>query len=139
MPEFSKRSIDRLSTCDLRLQLIFTEVIKHIDCTILCGHRSEQEQTEAYNSKKSKVQFPNSKHNNYPSYAVDVAPYPIDWNDKDRFFHLAAAVFDVAKQLGVKIRWGGDWDMDGDTTDQTFNDLPHFELTKEEIEDGRRT
>lgn len=34
----------------------------------------------------------------------------------------------VATMMGVKIRWGGDWDLDTDLKDNTFDDLPHFEL-----------
>jgi hypothetical protein len=63
-----------------------------------------------------------------PSRAVDVAPYPIDWNDFKRFYHFAGIVRAVAHQRGVKIRWGGDWDSDFDFKDERFLDLPHFEL-----------
>lgn len=32
-------------------------------------------------------------------------------------------------KLGIDIRWGGNWDMDGEpVTDQNFQDLVHFEL-----------
>jgi len=34
----------------------------------------------------------------------------------------------VASQMGIKIRWGGDWDSDGSVCDNKFNDLVHFEL-----------
>ena len=30
----------------------------------------------------------------------------------------------------LKIRWGGDWDMDTQTKDNKFDDLVHFELKK---------
>jgi hypothetical protein len=30
--------------------------------------------------------------------------------------------------MNIKIRWGGDWDSDNIMKDQTFNDLPHFQL-----------
>jgi peptidoglycan LD-endopeptidase CwlK len=35
---------------------------------------------------------------------------------------------EIAKELGIKVRWGNDWDMDGDLNDQKFIDSPHFEL-----------
>ena len=37
----------------------------------------------------------------------------------------------VASQMGIKIRWGGDWDRDTDLSDNRFNDLPHFELMEQ--------
>ena len=69
-----------------------------------------------------------SKHNQEPSLAVDVAPWPIDWNDSHRFYHFAGFVLGIAAALNIRLRWGGDWDSDFDLRDQTFFDLPHFEL-----------
>ena len=63
-----------------------------------------------------------------PSLAIDAAPSPIDWNDRERFFYFAGVVKGVAEEMGIKIRWGGDWDGDNDFDDQTFDDLVHFEL-----------
>jgi len=60
--------------------------------------------------------------------AVDVAPYPIDWDDLGGFYMFAGYVLRVAETMGIKIRYGGDWDGDRKTTDQRFKDLPHFEL-----------
>ncbi len=131
MATFSKTSKKRLETCDNRLQLILNDVIKVADCTILCGHRNQSDQQKAFETGRSKVQYPNGKHNSYPSMAVDVAPYPIDWNDVERFHVFADVMFAIAKKHNVRLRYGGDWDMDGDTTDQTFNDLPHYEVLDE--------
>ena len=60
--------------------------------------------------------------------AVDVTPYPVDFDNTDRHYYFCGYVLAVAKQLGLDIRWGGDWDSDRETKDQTFNDLVHFEL-----------
>jgi hypothetical protein len=60
--------------------------------------------------------------------AVDVAPYPIDWEDTKRFYHFAGFVQATAKQLNIPIIWGGDWNNNNNFKDQTFNDLVHFEL-----------
>jgi len=130
MPRFGKRSIGRLQTCDQKLQELFYEVVKHFDCSILEGHRGEERQNKAFADGKSKVKYPNGKHNQNPSIAVDVAPYPIDWSDRDRFHYFGGFVLGVAKQMGMKIRWGGDWDMDTQTKDNKFDDLVHFELKK---------
>jgi peptidoglycan L-alanyl-D-glutamate endopeptidase CwlK len=75
MPKFSRISKKRLETCDIRLQNIFNEVVKTYDCSILCGYRTKQEQNNAFNKGRSKLKYPHSKHNKYPSKAVDVAPY----------------------------------------------------------------
>ena len=69
-------------------------------------------------------------HNNKPSLAIDVAPYPIDWDDKISFYHFVGYVKGTADQLGIKIRCGADWNCNNNLHDQTFFDLTHFELRK---------
>jgi len=127
MPSFGKRSLDNLATAHPELQRLFGEVIKVTDCTVICGHRGEDDQNRAVAEGKSKVRYPTSKHNAMPSLAVDVVPYPVDWDDTDRFFFLAGVVMGTAASLGIGIRWGGDWNGDGKYTER-FRDLPHFEL-----------
>ena len=128
MPYYSKQSKQRLAQCHPDLQRLFNEVIKDFDCSILCGHRNETEQQAAYENGTSKAQFGESKHNQLPSIAVDVVPYPIDWNDRERFALLAGFVLAKAKELNIKIRWGGDWDSDYQLKDENFSDMPHYEL-----------
>ncbi len=131
MPSYSARSKARLETCDPKLQALFEEVVRHWDCTILEGRRDQATQDEYFRTGRSKVQWPNSKHNAiFPalSRAVDCAPYPIDWNDSERFRAFGGFVLGVAAVMGIKIRWGGDWDGDRDFKDQRFIDQPHFEL-----------
>jgi peptidoglycan L-alanyl-D-glutamate endopeptidase CwlK len=128
MPRFGKRSKKRLATCDDRLQDLFKEVIKYFDCTVIQGHRGEAEQNQAYDAGRSKLRYPDGKHNADPSKAVDVAPYPIDWSDRDRFHYFGGFVLGIASQIGLKIRWGGDWDRDTEVKDNKFDDLPHFEI-----------
>ena len=140
MYKFSKRSRDNLSTASENLQRLFNEVIKEIDCTVICGHRSSEEQFELYKKgrvnkdfkwivvDKSKVvtnidgRAKKSNHNYLPSRAVDVVPYPLDWNDIAAFKKLGEVVKRKAKELGIKISWGGDW--------QTLKDYPHYEEAK---------
>jgi len=74
------------------------------------------------------VRYPNSKHNTIPARAVDVCPWPIDWDDQERATYFAGVVMGIASQLGVGLRWGGDWDRDTELEDNQFDDLPHFEL-----------
>lgn len=125
---FSSRSRMNLATCHPDLQRLFNEVVKDYDCTILEGHRDKKRQDEAFKNGLSKLRFPVSKHNRYPSLAVDVIPYPIDFSDVRRIYDFGHFVCNTAHKMGIKIRWGGDWDGDGDTRDQKFNDLVHFEL-----------
>jgi len=138
MPKFSAKSEERLEQAEKQLRDLFNIIVGKYDCTILQGHRNEATQTEYYQSGKSKVQWPNSKHNSMPSRAVDAAPYPIPkkwgaehWKDRVKFYEFAAIVRYEASCLGIKIRWGGDWDSDGDYRDQTFDDLVHFELVED--------
>lgn len=123
MPHFSEKSLTRLATCDERLQRICMELIRQFDVTILQGYRDQQEQDKACKEGKSTKHWPNSKHNHHPSIAVDFAPYPIDWDDRERFFYMAGLVMCIANFMGIGIRWGGDFDMDTD-----FIELPHFEI-----------
>ena len=129
MPRFSTRSTQRLKECDIDLQRLFFEVVKHFDCSVTCGHRGRDIQEKLFLERKTQVRFPKSKHNSVPSRAVDVAPYPIDYDDRERFTLFAGFVLGVASQLGIAIRWGGDWDQDTEVDDNRFDDLPHFELT----------
>ena len=128
MPKFGKRSMSKLETCHEDLQQIFYQVIKHFDCTVTEGHRGEEAQNKYFEEGKSKVKFPKGRHNSYPSRAIDVAPYPIDYNDLDRFYYFAGFVKGVAAMLDIPIRWGGDWNDDTQVKDTGFKDLPHFEL-----------
>jgi len=135
MPKFGKSSKARLATCHPDLQRLFNEVIKHVDCSILCGQRDKESQDAAFDKGTSKLRYPYSKHNGAPSLAVDVGPYYSDgtkvrWNDSKGFLHFSGFVRGVASQMGIDIRVGADWDSDFDLLDQTFNDLPHFELIK---------
>ena len=129
MPKFGKRSKERLATCDERLQKVFNEVIKYIDCSVLEGHRGEARQNKLCDEGKSKVKYPNGRHNANPSNAVDVVPYPINWKDTDRKYYFAGFVKGVAFKLGIPIRWGGDWNDNTEVKDTNFKDLPHFELS----------
>lgn len=128
MAQFGSRSLAHLRTLDPRLQSILNEVIKYYDFSILCGHRGQKEQDKAFAEGKSKVRWPNSKHNSLPSKAVDIAPYPIDWNDEVRFARLMGHVERVAYEQGYRVRFGLDFDGDGWSTDERFLDFPHVEL-----------
>lgn len=133
MNKFSDTSKKRLATCHPDLQKVFNKVIENYDCTVTCGHRGKEEQDEAIRTGASKLAWPNSKHNSLPSKAIDVVPFPVDWADMSRFYHFAGFVLAVAQSMGVKLRWGGDWNGDLKFRDEKFKDLPHFELVEEKV------
>jgi len=136
MPKYGTSSTTRLSQCDIRIQNIMNEVIKYYDCTIITGHRDEPTQNIFFNTGKSKVVWPDSKHNSLPSTAIDASPWPIPaewgakWKDRAKFYELKAIIFYEAAKQGVTIRFGGDWDRDGDYKDNSFDDLIHFEIVE---------
>lgn len=128
MPTFSQASLEKLKTLDPRLQILLNEAILHIDFSILVGHRNEADQNKAFAEKKSNFKWPQSKHNKLPSMAVDVAPYPIDWDDPARFARLFGYIERIANELQIPIRWGGDWNRNWRTKDERLVDMPHIEL-----------
>ncbi len=128
MYRYSERSKKKLATCAASLQTVFNKVILQVDCTILEGHRGEARQNEMFRTGKSKLNWPDSLHNSQPARAVDAVVYPIDWNDWRRMTLFAGFVLGLATESGVGLIWGGDWDCDFKVSDQTFHDLPHFQL-----------
>lgn len=129
MPSFSEKSLEHLNTCDYRLQQIFTAVIADgNDCTVIEGHRTKESQDEYFRTGKSKMQWPNGKHCSMPSLAADVMPCPINWNDRIAIEAFSKVVLAKAESLGIRIRWGGDWNQNGKSDDEKFFDGPHYEL-----------
>ena len=124
MYKFGKRSRDRLRGVDVRIINILNELIKIMDVTVIEGLRSADRQKELLAKGATKVKY--SKH--MDGKAVDIAPYPIDWKDRDRFHYMGGMIRGIAKQLTVPIRWGGDWDSDGEVKDNGFDDLVHIEI-----------
>ncbi len=124
MPSLTPLSLQRLATCHPDLQKLVLAVVDLRKIAVLCGHRGREEQDAAFHDGKSKTPWPQSRHNLLPSMAVDLAPLTwdgkVNWEDKQGFVQLAAAVKAKAVELGVKVRWGGDW--------LTLKDLDHFQL-----------
>ena len=101
MPKFADKSLERLESCDTRLEKLMDRVIKCFDFTVLYGYRDKKEQNKAFENGYSTKEYPHSKHNKYPSTAIDVAPYPIDWNDRERFTYLAGMIKGIAFEMGM--------------------------------------
>lgn len=134
MPVFSPSSVVKLSSCHIDLQTLFYDVIKTFDCQVLEGYRNKENQEIAFAEGNTKLHYPNGKHNKQPSLAVDVAPYPVDWNNLNRFYWFAGYVMGLAEKLKEEgkishaIRYGGDWNMTKDIVNNKFKDLVHFEI-----------
>lgn len=133
MYRLSERSSKELATCDPRLRRIVIECLKYMDITVLEGARTVERQGILFSSGASKTM--DSLHIPPPgsklSLAVDIAPYPVDYTSKksfQRFGLMAGRVLTIADYLGWPLIWGGDWDADGETKDQKFDDLVHFEV-----------
>ena len=142
---FSPASQERLRTLHPNLQALLTQAAKMgLDFSVLQGHRNKEDQNKAVAEKRSKTPWPKSKHNTLPSLAVDIQPYPNPFDGIEKlpaaqqarakekatrkFYAMAGVMCTLAKQMGFKLRWGGDWDGDFDYLDNSFDDLYHFEL-----------
>ncbi len=128
MPTYGQRSLENLKDVHPDLVRLCNEVILHFDHAVTTGHRNQADQDMAYAAGFSQVKWPNGKHNSLPSNAVDLVSWPVNWEDNRRALYFAGFVMGVAARMGIKIRWGGDWDQDTEVSDNAFNDLGHFEL-----------
>ncbi len=134
MFHFSSASLAALSKCHPHLQAIAQAAIRKIDFKVLDSSRGRDAQERAFNGGFSKVHFGDSAHNYLPAIAFDLFPAPYDWDNKQAFIKLSKVVLALPEELGLlglddkplKLRWGGDWDMNGDVRDGW--DMPHFEL-----------
>lgn len=122
MPKLSARSERNLASVHPDLVRVFRKVAETEPIEVLCGHRPKEEQDRVYREGRSRVRWPNSRHNSLPSQAVDVVPLPIDWSDLGPFRRLAKHVKEIAALMGVPIEWGGDW--------QHFKDHPHWQMAE---------
>jgi peptidoglycan L-alanyl-D-glutamate endopeptidase CwlK len=132
MPVFGAASRAQLATCHPRLQLVLNEAIKHFDFSVIEGHRGEAAQNAAYAKHLSQLPWPKGNHNAVPSRAADIAPSPVDWSEGEkphlRFAFMMGVVLVAAHLVGVKVRFGMDWNRNLDMRDESFIDMPHVEL-----------
>lgn len=125
---FGEASESRLVTCDQRIILVCREVIEFIDFSVACGYRSMEEQARLYAQGRTEpgdivtwARPGQSRHNFCPSQAVDVWPYPVDWEDREAFGELAGALRYRAWLNGFALEWGGHWR-------KNKRDLPHLQI-----------
>ena len=114
------RSLQNLSGVhpDLVAVVKLAITITEQDFTVIEGIRSVNRQRELFKAGKSTTM--NSRH--ITGHAVDMVPWPVDWNDLERFEVVAEAMKAAAEELDIPIVWGGDW--------KSFYDAPHFELDR---------
>lgn len=125
-----------LGTVDDDIVRVFTIVLSLnlMDVSAIEGVRDRETQNSYFRTGRSRVQWPNGKHNiiniGDKAQALDAAPFvngDVSWK-KEHCIFLAGLVLAVARIERVPMRWGGNWDMDGEPiTDQDFQDLVHFE------------
>lgn len=130
---FGDKSRQVFATLDPRLQRVVKELLRYVDVSLLCGTRSRAEQSRLYKEGRTKVRFPKSKHNRNPSLAVDLAPYPYPKTDEDlrvALGFIAGLAMRIADEHHVTLRWGGDWNMNGNVEDNGFDDLFHLEIVE---------
>lgn len=132
MRSWGKRSLKVYKELHPILQYYCNRVLQEVaDISLVCGHRTQKEQNEAFENGFSKVRWPDGKHNQLPSVAVDLQPYPYPEDAmklRQALGYIAGRMIEMAATDGIEIRWGGDWDQDGEVLDQTFDDLFHLEL-----------
>lgn len=126
--QFDAGSRKNLANVHPDLQGVLIEARKEIEFRVLDSTRGRKAQEEAFRKGNSKARFGQSAHNYVPAIATDLFPAPYDWNNLPAFDKLSVIVLRIAKARGVPLRWGGDWNMDGDKTKSDAWDKPHFEL-----------
>ena len=131
---FGKASQQKLDEIHPALAYVFREALACgiMDFSVTEAFRGKAEQNRFYYMvpPKTKLKWPRSKHNKKPSKAGHAVPY-VNGKASYKYEHcifLAGVILTCAEKLGFKIRWGGNWDMDGEpVTDQEFKDLVHYE------------
>jgi len=95
------------------------------------GKRTADEQNELFKSGVSQLDGYCKRSKHQDGKAFDILPYINGRPDPDNEKHMLIIIgvaFSCADELGIKIRSGINWDMDGEfVTDQNFDDYPHIE------------
>jgi len=136
MFRYGEKSLEHIRKLHKDLQLILGEAIKYVDITVIDSHRDEDTQNKYFKEGKSKVKFPNSKHNKFPSMAVDIIPlkFPNNFKDWAKFAYMIGIVKGISEEMyknGTikhRLRFGLDFNRDGILFNDSFIDAPHIEL-----------
>ena len=128
-----KTSLARLKGVDEQLVNIVKRAIEisEVDFTVMEGVRTLERQRELYAQGRTapgKIVTWTMKSRHIEGKAVDLVPYPLDWNDLEKFNKIKDAMFQAAREQDVNLRWGADWDGDGKYREKGEYDSPHFDL-----------
>lgn len=131
--KLGKTSLARLQGVDETLVNVVKRAIEisEVDFTVMEGVRTLERQRELYAQGRTapgKIVTWTMKSKHIEGKAVDLVPYPLDWNDLEKFNKIKDAMFQAAKELDVNLRWGADWDSDGNYREKGEYDSPHFEI-----------
>lgn len=131
--KLGKTSLARLQGVDETLVNVVKRAIEisEVDFTVMEGVRTLERQRELYAQGRTapgKIVTWTMKSRHIEGKAVDLVPYPLDWNDLEKFNKIKDAMFQAAKELDVNLRWGADWDGDGNYREKGEYDSPHFEI-----------
>ncbi len=134
--KLSQTSLDRLQGVNERLVILVHRALElsGVEFMVVEGLRTKQRQQQLYaqgRTTKGKIVTWTLKSKHLDGLAVDLAPIQngqIDWTDLAKFDAMAKAMFAAAAELGIKIRWGADWNQNGRPREKGESDSPHFEL-----------
>lgn len=90
MPKFDQTSFSKLAKCHPDLQVLFYEVIKHVECVITEGHKY----TEKYESSGSL-----DEHINTNSMDVYVIPFTNEFFGREQSLWFGGYVGGIAQKL----------------------------------------
>lgn len=140
--ERSKKVLDELQP-ELRVVMGDALRLSSVDFSLVDGARTIEEQRKYFKEGKSKVNpdaYPSpdalyaaAKHVVGPGMpkarAVDII-IGVEGKgyDMNHLSHVAGVILTCARQRGIAMRWGGNFDQDGQILEQPFIDSPHFEL-----------
>lgn len=131
MSDYNKLSLERLESCHEKLRDLWCAAKEITPILVTCGYRNEIDQNEAFANGTSTLKWPDSKHNSFPSKAIDCCPLingqPM-LHDREQIIKMAGVIITCAKIKSIPIRWGGDWRNEGSIGAHKPVDLYHFEL-----------
>lgn len=136
--QLGPKSVERLQGVHPTLQKIVMRAIQITkqDFMVLEGVRTPERQKELYAQGRTKpgnvvtwtLTSNHFKQRDGYGHAVDLVPWPVDWNTTSKFDEMARAMKQAAAEFKTNLRWGADWDQDGKPREKGESDSPHFEI-----------
>ena len=132
--KLSERSLQRASGVNPKLINLILLAIRRtpIDFGVafMGGMRTPEEQNQLFKDGYSQCDGYEkiSKHQSGEAIDLNVFVGSKVIENKEMLCVVAGVMFACADELNIKIRWGLDWNSNGDIRDNKFNDQYHFEL-----------